>query len=82
MRDFEMITPLQIAVHLVLLHTVDGRETYVNPDQVASMSSHKTGEANKVLVESVECVLGLTNGKIVSVLEHCDEVRQKLEDAK
>ena len=77
-----MNTPLLIAVRLVLLHTVDGRETYVNPDQVASMSSHKTGEANKVLVESVECVLGLGNGKIVSVLEPCDDVKRLLEAAK
>ena len=71
-----------IVVHLVLLHTVDGRETFVNPEQVVSMSSHKEGEANKVLVEGVQCVLGLSNGKIVSVLEHCDEVLRKLEDIK
>lgn len=70
-----------VVLHLVLLHTVDGRETYVNPEQVASMSSHKAGEANKVLVESVECVIGLSNGKIVSVLEPCDEVLRKLEEA-
>jgi len=73
---------LYVAVHLVLLHTVDGRETFINPEQVVSLSSHKTGEANKVLIESVQCVLGLSNGKIVSVLEHCDEVLQKLEDIK
>ena len=76
-----MSTTALVALHLVLLHTVDGRETYVNPEQVVSLSSHKTGEANKVLVESVECVLGLSNGKIVSVLEHCDEVIRKLEEA-
>jgi uncharacterized protein YlzI (FlbEa/FlbD family) len=70
-----------IAVHLILLHTVDGRETFINPEQVASLSSHKAGEANKVLVESVECVIGLSNGKIVSVLEPCFEVVQKLEEA-
>jgi uncharacterized protein YlzI (FlbEa/FlbD family) len=71
-----------IVVHLVLLHTVDGRETFVNPEAVVSISSHKAGEENKVLVESVQCVLGLSNGKIVSVLEHCDEVVQKLEEVK
>jgi uncharacterized protein YlzI (FlbEa/FlbD family) len=74
--------PITLAMHLVLLHTVDGRETFVNPEQVVSMSSHKAGEQNKVLVESVECVLGLSNGKIVSVLEPCDEVLRKLEEVK
>jgi uncharacterized protein YlzI (FlbEa/FlbD family) len=76
-----MADPITLALHLILLHTVDGRETFVNPEQVVSLSSHKVGEANKVLVESVECVLGLSNGKIVSVIEHCDEVQQKLEEA-
>lgn len=71
-----------VVLHLVVLHTVDGRETFINPEQVVSMSSHKPGEENKLLVESVECVIGLTNGKIVSVIEHCDEVKQKLEAAK
>jgi uncharacterized protein YlzI (FlbEa/FlbD family) len=71
-----------VALHLVLLHTVDGRETLINPDHVNSMSSHKAGEPNKLLVDSVECVIGLTNGKIVSVVEPCDVVRQLLEEAK
>jgi uncharacterized protein YlzI (FlbEa/FlbD family) len=73
---------LPIVLHLVLLHTVDGRETYVNPKQIASISSAVEGEKNKLLIESVHCVIGLTNGKILSVKEDCDEVVQKLEDVK
>lgn len=71
-----------VAAHLVLLHTVDGRETFVNPDQVASMSSHKEGEQNKLLVETVNCVIGMANGKLVTVVEPCSEVKQKLEEGK
>ena len=77
-----MITPLLIAVKLVLLHTVDGRETLVNPQQVASMSARKVGEENKLLVGGVECAIGLTNGKIISVVEPCDEVKLLLEAAR
>jgi uncharacterized protein YlzI (FlbEa/FlbD family) len=73
---------LPIVLQLVLLHTVDGRETYVNPKQIASISSAVEGEKNKLLVESVHCVIGLTNGKIISVKEDCDEVVQKLEQVK
>jgi uncharacterized protein YlzI (FlbEa/FlbD family) len=69
-----------IVVHLILLHTVDGRETFVNPAQIASISSAVEGEKNKLLVETVHCVIGLTNGKIISVKEDCDEVVQKLEE--
>jgi hypothetical protein len=71
-----------VVLHLVLLHTVDGRETLINPDQVASMSAAVEGEKNKLLVETVQCVIGLTNGKIVSVIEPCHEVQQLLEAVK
>jgi uncharacterized protein YlzI (FlbEa/FlbD family) len=77
-----MSTSAFVALHLVLLHTVDGRATLVNPDQVASISAHVEGEKNKVLVETVQCVIGLTNGKFISVIEPCNEVQQKLEAAK
>lgn len=77
-----MSTPVLVALHLVLLHTVDGRETLINPDHVNSVSSHKAGEPNKLLVDSVECVIGLTNGKIVSVIEPCDIVKKLLEEAR
>jgi uncharacterized protein YlzI (FlbEa/FlbD family) len=70
---------MKLAVVLILLHTVDGRETYVNPKQIASISSAVEGEKNKLLIETVHCVIGLTNGKIISVRENCDEVVQKLE---
>jgi hypothetical protein len=70
-----------IVVHLVLLHTVDGRETLINPDQVASITHKDEGEPNKLLVNTVQCVIGFSSGKFVSVIEHCDEVKQKLEDA-
>lgn len=77
-----MNTPLVVAVHLVLLHSVDGREVLVNPDHVSNVTSHKAGEANRLLVESVECVIGLANGKLISVIEPCDVVKRLLEDAK
>ena len=77
-----MSTPAFIALHLVLLHTVDGRETLINPDHVNSVSSHRAGEPNKLLVDSVECVIALTNGKIVSVIEPCDIVKKLLEEAR
>jgi len=73
---------LLAVLHLVLLHSVDGREIFVNPEQVTSVQGYTDGEHNKVLAESVNCVIGMTNGKFISVAEYCDEVKQKLEDAK
>ena len=69
-------------LHLVLLHTVDGRVVAVNPEQVTSLQASIPDQPNKVLVETVQCVVGLTNGKFISVIEPCDAVRQMLEGAK
>jgi len=73
--------PITLALHLILLHTVDGRETFVNPEQITNMAAHMPGEQNKVLTGAVQCVVSLSNGKFVSVREPCDEVQRKLEEA-
>jgi len=70
-----------VVLHLVLLHTVDGRETLVNPEQVTSLTHRNEDAPNKLLTDTVQCVIGFSNGKFVSVIEHCDEVQRKLEDA-
>lgn len=71
-----------IAMYLLVLHTVDGREVSVNPKQITSLQAAKSDEPNKVLVETVQCAIGLSNGKFISVIEHCDTVRKLLEEAK
>jgi len=73
--------PITLAMHLVLLHTVDGRDTLVNPEQVTSITHRFEDEPNKMLVNTVRCVVGFSNGKFISVIEDCDEVQRKLEDA-
>jgi hypothetical protein len=76
-----MADPVTLALHLILLHTVDGRETLVNPEQVTSLTHKSEGEPNKLLVDTVQCVVGFSNGKFVSVTEHCNEVQKRLEEA-
>jgi hypothetical protein len=67
-----------VVLHLVLLHTVDGHEVLVNPEQVTSMQAARPDEPNKFLTEGVNCAIGMTNGKFVSVVEDCDTVRRML----
>jgi uncharacterized protein YlzI (FlbEa/FlbD family) len=61
---------------------VDGREVAINPKQVTSITHAIDDEPNKLLTEKVKCVIGMTNGKFHSVVEDCDEVKQRLEEAK
>jgi uncharacterized protein YlzI (FlbEa/FlbD family) len=81
MKEMTQMFFVLVVLHLVLLHTVDGRETLINPEQVASMTHRNADRPNKLLVDDVECVIELSNGKFVSVIEHCDEVQRKLEEA-
>jgi hypothetical protein len=67
-----------IVLHLALLHTVDGHEVMVNPEQVTSIQAARPDEPNKFLTEKVACAIGMTNGKFVSVVEDCDTVRKIL----
>lgn len=70
------------AVVLIILHTVDGRQIGINPDQVVSLrpSLTATGEAkNKHFTDEVQCVINMTDGKYVTVIESCDAIKKKLE---
>lgn len=69
-----------IVMHLVMLHSIDGHDVAINPAQVTSLHAARPGEPNKLLTDQVACVVGLTNGKFVSVIEHCDVVRRLLEE--
>lgn len=66
---------LLIAVHLIVLHRADGGEVVVNGEQVTSLRS-TAGVGH--LVDG-HCVIGLTDGRFVAVLEPCGAVRQQLE---
>ena len=70
-----------LAAALVMLHRVDGGEVLINPDQVTSLHA-KAGapHTNKLITNEAHCALWLTDGKLVSVMESCDRVRQLLEE--
>jgi len=73
---------LLAAIVLIVLHSVDGYEIIVNPDQIAVMrpSSEATkGTPNQLIVTGVHCIIGLSDGKFVSVVETCDAVRALIE---
>jgi hypothetical protein len=65
----------------VLLHRVDGAEIIINPAHVVALHSAAPGQPNRFVVGSARCAVGLTSGKLVSVLEPCDAVQRLLEEA-
>lgn len=65
-----------IAVYLIVLHRSDGGDVTINAEQVTSLRS-TVGVGH--LASEGHCIVGLTDGKFVTVLEPCAEVRRRLE---
>jgi hypothetical protein len=68
-------------VILVMVHGLGNRSILVNPRQVTSLHAANPSQPNRYLTDEVKCLIGLTDGKFVSVLETCEEVKVILEQA-
>lgn len=76
---------LLAAVVLIALHTVDGNEVLVNPRFITTLHPTKEsvlGQPNALVVGGVNCVVSLSNGKFLSVVESCAAVRRAMEEAR
>ena len=68
------------AVQLVLFLVLDGREVYVNAEQIVAISTTRAEDhpAGRQLSSKVRCVISLSNGETVTVGEECASVLQRL----
>ena len=68
------------ALALVLLHRADGGTVTVAAAHVTSLRE-TPGSLGKQVPDATRCLVGLTDGKFVAVLETCTRVRELLEAA-
>ena len=73
---------LPIAINLIVLHAIDGSEITISPRHVTSMRAAHPEKANELVAEQVNCIIGLTDGRFISVIEPCVEVRKMLEETR
>jgi hypothetical protein len=64
-----------VALTLLLLHTVDDREVYINPAFV--ISTHEPQDKGG-FDEKVNCIVSFIDAKFISVKETCSEVNSIL----
>ena len=69
------------ALVMVLLTRADGGKVAVTPFQVTSLHTAAI-HGPKVMNQTAGCVVWLTDGRMLSVIEPCDTVRRMLEEAK
>jgi hypothetical protein len=65
---------------LIVVHAIGGAEITISPRHVTSMRAAHPENANELLIEHVNCVIGLDDGRFVSVVEECADIRKALED--
>ncbi|MET3308119.1 hypothetical protein [Bradyrhizobium diazoefficiens] len=71
---------LATVLHLVVLHAVDGREVYINPNAVTNLQdARQDADPTKRTARGVACIISLSDGKFVGVAEPCETVREQLE---
>lgn len=68
------IIPIPIAIQVFLvLHTVDDREVALNPKEIISIT--KPGGQ---VVRDANCLIAMSDGKFLTVVEDCHDVIEKL----
>lgn len=65
---------IDVALALIVLHDPDGRVVLLNPDSIVSMRAD-TGKPNELLQMRIRCAIATYDGKLVNVVESCDEIR-------
>jgi len=66
-----------VAIELIGLTQLDGRVAYVNPNAIVQLLEPRDDSAkHKQFTNDVNCVVGLANGKYVTVRETCAEIRK------
>ena len=70
-----------IAVIFLLLHGPDGREVYINPEEITSLRADRADQPkdSKMFTEGVHCMVNLSDGKYVTVVESCAVIDKMME---
>lgn len=60
---------------------LDGREAYVAPRQIVSITDAKYAEdPGHHYTDKVKCVVSMTDGKVFTTVEDCDTIEQRLHE--
>jgi hypothetical protein len=68
---------LLIAIQLITVHMIDGREVEINPHEVVRMQT--SDGSNHQIPDAVQCVIWFTDGKYLPVVETCQKVRELID---
>lgn len=65
-------------IELLLLQAMDGHNIHVNKDAIVTISEPR--KIGRLGTDKFNCVIGLTSGKYIAVVETCDSVRKRMKE--
>jgi len=71
-----MLALVAATIQFVLVHTLDGRALLINPNQIVTFGEPRD---KSQVTGGVRCVITLSDGKFVSVLNSCVSVKEQME---
>lgn len=72
---------IKAAVILLILHGPDGREIHISADAIATIRCKTVDGKNEFLNDRINALINTSDGKNVSVIETCDQIRDMLRKA-
>lgn len=75
-----MVLIIAASIQLLILHAPNGNEISVNPDEIVSLRGKFEESGDKHFIKEVQCLINTADGKFITVVEHCDEIRRKIEE--
>jgi hypothetical protein len=71
---------LIVASGLIVLHAPDGHEVFVNPGEVTTLHQ-KLGVGKGTFTADASCMINMTDGRFVTVVENCLKVIDTIKGA-
>jgi len=62
------------------VQTLDGREVLINPQAIVTIGGARAPTEQQLLTDKATCMVTLTDGKFVAVVESCDILRRRLDE--
>jgi hypothetical protein len=67
---------------LIMLHSPDGVALQISPDHVTTLTSERPNKEQRLYTKGAKCLISLTDGQKLAVIEDCDTVRRLLDDSR
>jgi hypothetical protein len=66
-------------LQFIILHTLDGRATYVNIGHIVSLAEQK---GRDTFTGTASCLISTVDHKFITVMETCESIRIRLDNLK